>query len=137
MQFFSAADRIVLITSDGTVEVQTESHDTAFQRQVEEILADDEELAKKLQDARRGQESPSAPLRLVSEGEPPAEVISEAIRQQGDLSLYWFFIKTIGVVKSAIWFVLTIMLSTTEKFPGMTFKSLNILTWCANIVANI
>lgn len=118
MQFFNAADRIVLITSDGTVEVQSESHDTAFRRQVEEILADDKALAKKLEDARL--EKNTAPANFQEASETPASVdeIFEMNRQYGDLSLYWFFVKTIGIVKSAIWFVLTVMLSTAEKFPG-------------------
>lgn len=128
VQFFGAADRIVLITSDGTLEVQSEGHDTAFQRQVEELLADDEELAKKVEDARREQDSPSAAPRPVLEDAPPTDVISETNRRHGDLSLHWFFIKTIGVFKSAIWFVLTVMLSTTEKFPGMKRNACHIST---------
>ena len=124
VQFFGSADRVILITSDGTVEVQSDDDDTAFQRQVEEYLAEDEVLAKRLQDARQEQNSsPSNSQSGPAFKEPdPVEEICEINRQQGDLSLYWFFIKTIGVVKSAIWLVLTAMLSTAEKFPGMNRK---------------
>lgn len=45
--------------------------------------------------------------------------VEDNTRQRGDFKLYLLFLQTIGAVKTAIWFMLTVATAVIEKFPGM------------------
>lgn len=114
---------MLVIDKKGYSTVQTDIEDASFQEQLRELLSLDEEVAEQL---RQGQSSTNMdgdapqPTTEPEAGESPipGDEGILAMRQKGDLGLYWFFAKSIGVIRATISMFLSMLLALGEKFPG-------------------
>ena len=114
---------MLIIDKKGYSTIQTDIEDASFQEQLRKLLLLDEEVAEKL---RQGQSSTNMdgdavqPTTEPEAGESPIPREEDilAMRQKGDLRLYWFFAKSIGVIRATISMFLSMLLALGEKFPG-------------------
>lgn len=116
MDLFYRADRVILIDSEGAVVMHDDLDDAEFRSQLKETI---EKVCEEEQRHRSTESVEFSPL-PKAKGMVPSEAENgeQAVRQRGDLRLYLFFLRTVGMIKSCFWLVFTAVAMVIEKFPG-------------------
>lgn len=117
MDLFYRADRVVLLESKAAA-IHDDLDDTYVRAQLVNAVAERNGELQHLELDEFG--SPKKLLKtnaMVPTGEEAEETV---VRQRGDLKLYLFFLKTIGMAKACFWLVFTAFAMFIEKFPGNT-----------------
>lgn len=97
--------------------MQTDVRDPEFQKEVQDLLSLNDNLAHELRQQDTGDDGhvPDA----VRSGEDDDAVEDETDRRRGNFKLYSYFIKSMGVFRSLVWLAFTILNAVAEKFPGI------------------
>lgn len=114
----------MLIDSKGRCKVRTDVQSPALQDEVRELLSLQQEMARRLEEGQQaiGEQEPRATA--VQNDEPAPEAGDDnAIRQRGDLRLHWFYLKSMGILRSMFWLFITALEAFAEKAPGMILSN--------------
>lgn len=119
VEFFAAADRVVLIDRNGRCKVETDVQNPTFQNEVRELLSLTSEIARGLEEGQQDmtEEQPEAATADNAPAPEPEE--DNNIRQRGDIRLHWFYLRSMGIFRSIFWLSLTVLKAFAEKAPGI------------------
>lgn len=124
----------MLIDSKGRCKVRTDVQSPAFQDEVKALLSLKQEIARRLEEGQQVMGEAESDAATTQDGEPATEDEDDnAVRQRGDIRLHWFYLRSMGILRSVFWLFLTALKACAEKAPGMNpstsfFKVINTMT---------